>query len=160
VPVVGNGGQARVVIRDASGRISETTTSFYTAPLLLRQGLLDFSLEAGFPRRNFGTYSFDYQTDIAASGSARYGWSDNLTLEGHVEAGLGVLNAGAGAIFPVGLTTLVNLALSGSHTEDGSGVRLFSGFETRWGGITLTGSLEGSFGRYGDLAAATSIASQ
>lgn len=158
VPVVGNGGVARVVIRDASGRITETTTSFYTAPQLLKTGLFDFSVEAGLPRRNFGTYSFDYQPEMAASASGRYGWSDSLTLEGHAEAGLGIVNTGLGAITPIGRFALANAAGSVSASRDGTqGARLFSGVQTTIPGFSVSGSLEVHLGRYTDLATASTI---
>ncbi|PMW75446.1 fimbrial assembly protein, partial [Pseudomonas sp. GW460-12-1-14-LB3] len=91
---------AQVVVRDTLGRETKTTLPFYSSNLLLQKGLLDFSAEAGFPRRNFGTESDDYVGDAMGFATARYGVADWLTLEGHFEGGVDLLNGGVGMAFP------------------------------------------------------------
>jgi outer membrane usher protein len=55
--VVSGVGTARVVVQDASGRQIETSLPFYSSAKLLREGINDFSLEAGLPRLAYGTLS-------------------------------------------------------------------------------------------------------
>jgi len=52
---------------------------------MLKQGLHDFSYEAGFLRRNYAVRSNEY-SDFAAVATHRYGVTDWLTVEGHGEA--------------------------------------------------------------------------
>src|SRR5262249_2706353 len=92
LPMAG-GGTARIVVQDASGKTVETTMPFYSSPRLLRDGVLDFSLEAGLPRLNYGTQSFSYVRDPVGSASSRWGMFDWLALEGHAEGGDGLPNA-------------------------------------------------------------------
>lgn len=159
VPVMTGAGVARVVIRDSSGRITEARQPFYTASTLLRQGVLDFSMESGVPRRNFGVYSFDYGQRPVASASARYGLSDKLTLEGHVETGLGVVAAGAGAVWPLFGNTLANFAVSTSVFGGSPSARIFAGLQTTLGEITMSVRMERSLGDFVDLAAASALPS-
>ena len=51
----GGGGDARVVMRDASGQAVETKLSLFNPSLSVwAPGIADFSLETGFARRNYG----------------------------------------------------------------------------------------------------------
>jgi len=50
LPALTGSGTARVVLRDASGRATETVLPFYASSVLLAPGALDFSVEAGVPR--------------------------------------------------------------------------------------------------------------
>ena len=43
-----------VVVTDATGKQTSTETEFFTSPDLLRKGLTDYSLEAGFVRLDYG----------------------------------------------------------------------------------------------------------
>jgi len=71
------------VLRDSLGRETTTTLPFYASSMMLRQGLLDFSIEAGMARRNFGISSDDYDGRVMGVATARYGLTDQLTLEAH-----------------------------------------------------------------------------
>ncbi len=84
-----------VVVRDTLGRERTVNLPIYSAPTVLKQGLLDYSLEAGALRRSFSTRSFDYGR-VFGSATARYGLSDAVTLEGHAEGADGVAMAGGG----------------------------------------------------------------
>jgi outer membrane usher protein len=106
VPAVTGAGTARVVLRDASGRETVTNLPFYVSPKLLAPGLFDFSLEAGMPRLSYGTTSDTYFPTFAGSGTGRWGVLDWLTVEGHAEAGAGLVNAGAGAAMRTGASGL------------------------------------------------------
>jgi outer membrane usher protein len=157
VPILGNAGVARIVVQDATGRVTETTQPFFTSATLLREGMFDYSFDVGLPRRNFGVYSFDYALDPVAIASGRYGWSDKLTLEGHAEVGAGTVVAGAGAVFPVPifLDSLLTLAGSASSYDGHQAARVFAGLEATIEPVALNIRSERMFGNFVDLATAS-----
>jgi outer membrane usher protein len=85
LPVPVGAGNVRVVVRDVFGRESTAVVPYVRYDSMLKQGLHDFSYEAGFLRRNYAFESNDYG-DFAAVGTHRYGATNWLTLEGHAEA--------------------------------------------------------------------------
>ncbi|MBS2025195.1 MAG: fimbria/pilus outer membrane usher protein, partial [Deltaproteobacteria bacterium] len=70
LPVTTGAQDVRTVLRDAFGRQQSYSIQGYYSAGLLASGYADFSLNAGFQRRNFGTGSFDYGAP-AALGSWR-----------------------------------------------------------------------------------------
>lgn len=126
VPVISGSGQVSLVVRDILGQETTVTQSYYTAPTLLRAGLDDYSVEAGFARHNFGTRSFDYGPFFAA-GSYRYGISSGVTGEGHIEITGAVQQAGIGADFVVPGAALVKLGAATSQSPDGTGTMVSLG---------------------------------
>ena len=114
LPVVSGRGTTRLVIRDASGRETVTTSQFYAAPTLLAPDLTNFSLELGFPRLSFGTSADKYTDMFAGSGTLRRGIFDGLTIEGHGEATHRLLNAGVGAVVRVNSLGVAGAAVSTS----------------------------------------------
>ncbi len=154
VPIVNGNGQAQVVITDAMGRQNTLDFSFYTANQLLRSGLSDFSLEAGYVRKGYGVSSFSYAHDPAASGSVRYGLTDWLTIESHAEASAGLANAGAGAVLGVGRAGIVNLALAGSRDHGDDGTQAQFGYTWRNDHFNFSLDSTRTFGSYRDVAAA------
>ena len=152
LPVVGMSGEARVVLRDSQGREIVTTLPFYSADTLLREGLLDFSAEVGFPRRGIGVDSADYDDSPFAILSARYGFSNQLTLEGHVEAGSDLVNGGMGAAFLLGRYGTASLAAAGSAHGDRSGAQVSAAVALRWHNWSLYGRMQRAFGDYDDIA--------
>lgn len=111
---VNGAGEATVVTRDALGRATSVSLPLYVDARMLGAGLSDFSVEAGVPRRGFGTSSFGYRGAPVASASARYGWSDGLTVEAHGEAAPRLFNVGAGALAALGRFGVVNANLAAS----------------------------------------------
>lgn len=85
LPTIGGQGELRLVVRDLLGREQVYSQSLYGSTALLRAGLTDYALQAGWLRRGFGLASADYGPGFA-SGLVRRGWSDALTLEGAAEA--------------------------------------------------------------------------
>jgi outer membrane usher protein len=85
LPVPVGAGNVRVVVRDLFGKESIAVVPYVRYDSMLKQGLQDFSYEAGFLRRNYAIASNDYG-DFAAVGTHRYGVTNWLTLEGHAEA--------------------------------------------------------------------------
>jgi outer membrane usher protein len=150
--VISGAGEARVVLKDTLGREIQTTLPFYTSSELLRQGLVDFSAEIGFPRRNHGTESSDYASDIMGTATVRYGLTDRLTLESHVEGGADLLNGGMGAAFPLGPWGVTSLAVAGSQHDGGTGMLLNGTLELSFGDFSIYGRMQHTFGAYDDIA--------
>ncbi|MBU1757320.1 MAG: fimbria/pilus outer membrane usher protein, partial [Alphaproteobacteria bacterium] len=126
VPVVTGGGEVQLVVRDLLGRETTVRARYYSARRLLRRGLDDYSLEAGFLRRDFGRSSFDYG-DPMASASYRYGFSDGLTGEVHGEISPDVRMGGVGASVAVANIGILNASTAFSHSERGTGGATRSG---------------------------------
>ena len=154
LPVL-SGGNARVVLRDSTGREVETTMPFYSTPILLRSGLWDFSAEAGYPRLGYGTASDDYIRDAFSSFSVRHGLLDTLTLEAHGEIGNGLYNGGVGLAALTGSFGVVSLAASASQFAGDTGLQLFAAYETKIFGMFFNFSSQRTLGRYDDLASVT-----
>lgn len=101
-------GEAVVVLRDINGRVIRQTTPLLGAPKNLRAGVFTYGAEVGALGSLSGVNGF------AASGTANYGWSDHLTLQGHAEAASSVRHVGASAILATNLGTFMGGALLGS----------------------------------------------
>lgn len=110
----GGVGVVSVVIQDAFGRTEGLYHPFYFTTDVLREGLHDYSYNAGFLREGYGSRSNDYG-EAAFSAFHRYGISDHLTAGFHAE--------GAGARYNLGPQVtyllpweigIVSLSLSGS----------------------------------------------
>ncbi|PWK33915.1 fimbria/pilus outer membrane usher protein [Cupriavidus plantarum] len=151
-PALSGAGQATIVVRDALGRDVSTTVPLYIDSRLLAKGLFDYSFEAGFVRTSYGIDSFRYDTAPAASGSVRYGLSDAITLEGHGEASRGVGIAGAGVLFKLPLTGVLNLSTSSSAS---GGQQIGLGYQWRTPAFSIDVQGTRAFGNYKDLAAST-----
>jgi outer membrane usher protein len=152
VPGITGGGEATLVTRDALGRTLSTSVPLYIDARLLAAGLSSYSVEVGFLRRAYGLESFDYDPHPAASGSARYGVSDAVTLESHAEATSGVYNAGAGALVRLGTSGVISGALAAS-TGHLAGTQVSFGYQWIQPWFSIDAQTVRTFGTYGDLAA-------
>ncbi|MBL8512520.1 MAG: fimbrial biogenesis outer membrane usher protein [Betaproteobacteria bacterium] len=99
-PLLTGSGQARVVVRDVLGRETVLVQNFFSHGDLLAKGLTDWSLDAGAVRRNLGTENAAYGQRFGSI-VVRHGFTDDFTLEGHVEGGRE--SRGAGAVANVAL---------------------------------------------------------
>jgi outer membrane usher protein len=152
LPSVSGAGDAKVVIRDSSGKKSEQRMSLFSSALLLRPGLSDFSVEAGAPRASFGTESGYYIATPIVSATLRRGMTDALTLEAHGEGRSGMVNGGMGAVFRAGPNGVVNAAVSASSLRNGFGVQAYAAYEGEILGLSVRASTQRTFGAYKDLA--------
>ncbi|MCI0747360.1 MAG: fimbria/pilus outer membrane usher protein [Verrucomicrobia subdivision 3 bacterium] len=152
MPVFAGPGMARMVLTDVRGQNTETTVGFFASPRLLRKGLFDFSAEAGFARHYFGTESTAYGAPFLASGTARYGVSDALTLESHAEGGAGLVNAGMGFVCPLAAFGALSLAGSLSHYNGAPGSQFYGAIDLNLLGFPLRVSSLRNFGAYNDIA--------
>lgn len=155
LPIFTGSGQAQIVLRDSLGRETTVTLPFYNSSMLLRRGLLDFSAEVGTPRRNFGVESNDYDGGVYGSASARYGLTNWLTLEGHVEGGEDLVNGGAGVAFPLSYFGAASIAAAGSRHDGQTGGLVNASLELSYSGWSLYGRIQRAFGDYADIASVT-----
>lgn len=141
VPVVSGSGDVQLVVRDALGRETLVTQSYYAAPQILRRGLHDFSYEIGFLRRNFTFDSNDYGAAIL-SATHHYGVTERVTVEGHGEATRTTQAASLAidALWPsVGIFSISGAA---SRSRLGAGGLLGVGFARQARGLSIGGSGE------------------
>jgi outer membrane usher protein len=153
LPIVSGPGTQRIVVRDSLGRETVSDQAFYASPKLLRAGFYDFSVEAGFPRLDFGVRSNEYEREPVASASLRRGITDWLTVEGHVEGGERLWNGGAGVVFPVGPIGVASVAAATSSLAGDNGTQVAASFEAGLGSIIFYVRAQRTFGRYLDIAA-------
>jgi outer membrane usher protein len=83
-PIVSGAGVAQVVVTDALGRQQVSAQSFYVAPNLLKDGLVDYAIDLGAERRNYGARTSDYG-DLFAAASVRRGFGRGVTGGARVE---------------------------------------------------------------------------
>ncbi|WP_124378498.1 fimbria/pilus outer membrane usher protein [Pseudomonas synxantha] len=128
IPFINGAGEAVVVTTDALGRQVSTTVPFYVTSTLLQQGLTDFSVAAGTLRRDYTLRDFGYGPGVT-SGTFRYGYSDNLTLESHAEASSDLTLGGLGGNLRLGHFGVLNTAVSQSQFDGRSGQQLSFGYQ-------------------------------
>lgn len=160
LPVVSGAGNARLVVRDALGRETVSETPFFASADLLAKGLVDFSAELGFARRDYGTSSFDYDERLLGSATVRYGFSDRLTLEGHAEGGEDFYNVGFGGVFTLGNFGLGTVSGATSHFQAESGYQLSASVEAELLGIQFVARSQRTFGDYHDIASVSANTSK
>jgi outer membrane usher protein len=119
LPVPVGAGNVRVIVRDVFGKEVLAVVPYVRYDSMLKEGLQDFSYEAGFLRRDYAVESNDYG-DWAAVATHRYGVTNRLTLEGHAE-----VMADRGNLGGVVQVTMPVLGLVGAggamSTGDGTG---------------------------------------
>ncbi|MDX6807411.1 fimbria/pilus outer membrane usher protein [Terrihabitans rhizophilus] len=155
LPIQSGPGQARVVVRDVLGRETVQDVSFYATPRLLADGLLDYSVEAGFARSSFGLRSWDYDDTPIASATARYGLNDWLTLESHGEGGTDFINGGLGGVFGLGRFGVGSLAAAASNSGEGVGAQFAGTVQIELGGWVAQFRTQRTLGDYDDAASVT-----
>lgn len=119
-PSLNGRGQAQMVITDINGQSRFVSFDIYGSPQLLAAGLSDWSLDAGVIRQDYALKSFSYGSEPVLSASARHGYTDRLTLEGHAEATRGLQLAGGGVAWLLGgQGGIATASLSGSRYAGG-----------------------------------------
>jgi outer membrane usher protein len=116
IPVVTGEGTLNVVTTDILGRQQIVNIPFYGSSNLLKPGLHDYALEAGFVRRNFGLASNDYGRFLITA-TDKIGITERFTLEEHGEALLDQQAAGIGGNYLLGRLGVVSASLAGSHAN-------------------------------------------
>jgi outer membrane usher protein len=121
LPVVTGAGEVQLRVTDLLGRERILTQPYYVSARNLKEGLHEYSYEAGFERRRYGEASFAYG-DAVLVGTHRYGLTDALTGELHGELQLDRQALTAGGTLRLGLwgTLTAGVGLSRDE-EDGFG---------------------------------------
>ncbi|MGV8803812.1 MAG: fimbria/pilus outer membrane usher protein [Polaromonas sp.] len=151
-PNITGSGNAQVVLTDALGRATTLNFSLYDTQQLLQKGLSDWSVDLGAVRNNYGLRSFDYGSDPAASGTWRYGLTDNFTFEAHAEAMPGLALTGAGGVWQLGAAGKVSGAASHSVHGSQQGSQLNLGYSWRNQRFNFGLNATGTRGDYLDVA--------
>ena len=133
LPVPVGAGNVRVVVRDVFGKETLAVVPYVRYDAMLKQGLHDFSYEAGFLRRNYAVTSNEY-SDFAAVATHRYGVTDRLTLEGRAEAMADRGNLGGLIQMTVPVLGLVGIggAVSAGNGTGKLGKAFFQRNERNW----------------------------
>ncbi len=107
--------EARIVVRDILGRETVIVRPFFTSTQLLRQGVSEWSLEAGRLRYDLGSASSDYRQAFA-QGWARHGWNARWTAESSVQLSRELRHLSLGLTGALADAVLVQAALAGSDS--------------------------------------------
>ncbi|MFJ4088058.1 fimbria/pilus outer membrane usher protein [Pseudomonas psychrophila] len=150
VPFINGAGEAVVVTTDALGRQVSTSVPFYVTSTLLQQGLSDFSVSAGSVRRGYGIENFAYGPAVS-SGSLRYGLTNNVTLESHLEASDSLTLGGVGGNLKLGNFGVLNSAVSQSQLDGRSGRQVSLGYQYSSQGVSFAYQRLQRFDDYADL---------
>ena len=118
-PFATGANQVQLVVNDETGRNELAVFDVFSGSDLLGAGVLDFGFAAG---RYEGSGSFEYDGPIIATGFARKGLSDSLTVGANAQASQDVQQLGGEAIWGsrFGLI-LVELAASRDSLRDRNG---------------------------------------
>ncbi len=122
LPATSGDGSYRTVVRDAFGRATDVSASYYYSTGVIGKGFHEYDYSMGLQRRAFGTASFDYG-DPALLGSHRYGVTDTFTAGGRLELTPTLASGGAQATVrtPVGEVELSVAASGASHLHGTAG---------------------------------------
>lgn len=129
LPNINGAGQAQMVLTNALGQVTTLNFSIYNTRALLKQGLSDWSAELGFVRENYGLQSFDYGNDPVASGTWRRGVSNTFTAEAHGEATDGLIDAGVGGDWLLGMAGVLSGSVARSNYRGTGGSQVNLGYQ-------------------------------
>lgn len=129
VPVVVGANELQMVVTDVLGRQQVISQPFYVDQNLLKDGLHDYTYEAGFIRENFSLESNDYSRPFIV-GTHRLGLTDWFTGEVRAEVLREYQTAGVSAatLAPPWLGTVFG-SLAGSTGDAGEGALASIGFD-------------------------------
>lgn len=159
LPVMSGAGNQSIVVQDALGRQTVVNQPYYSSSKMLAAGLLDYSVESGFTRREYGVSSDAYDKSASASGSLRYGLNDWLTLEGHAEGSSSLGNSGAGVNMLLASWGVASVAVAASRGDGANGGLAAASLELGRGGYTFFARTQRTTTSYLDLASLPSTAS-
>ena len=157
LPIITSQGTARVVLTDTTGRQTESETQIFTSAALLAPHVFDYSVDLGVARRSFGIESFDYDNQLMAVASARYGINQHITAEAHAEARSDMLEGGAGATFVAGGFGTFSVAAAASYFQGDLGYYGYGSWDFEYKNFLVRASSARSFNNFVDLAAITEV---
>ena len=141
MPIRPGKGDARLVLRDILGREQVFTKPYHVSPLLLKQGLQDYSYELGFVRRNFSTDSNNYGRPVVV-GTHRYGITKQFTGDIHAKLLSHMQTVGLGGVFLLPNAGMFSGSLAMSHSGRGVGGLLKFGIHSQSNGLNFGANTE------------------
>jgi outer membrane usher protein FimD/PapC len=102
-----------VLLKDPFGNVQKISYLAYFSSQMLREGLHEYSYNAGFLRDNYGTNSNDYGK-TAFSAFHRYGVTNSLNVGARAEGSEGIYNGGIYTTVAVPRAGQVTLSVAGS----------------------------------------------
>ncbi|MGO2386136.1 MAG: fimbria/pilus outer membrane usher protein [Psychrobacter sp.] len=151
-PNFSGAGTAQLIVTDALGQSTTLNFSLYDTHRLLQPGLSDWSLELGTVRKSYGIHSFDYSSNVAASGTWRYGVNDRFTAEAHAEVTNSLNNGGIAGTWLLGKSGGILFAsLAGSESQDQKGMQYSANYSWNNSRFNLGLSTLGAYGNYRDV---------
>ena len=156
-PGVTGAGNAQVVLTDAFGRVRSLDFPFYSTQRLLARGLSDWSVSLGAVRRDYGLRSFSYHGAPVASGSWRRGVTNQFTAEVHAEGGDGLLNAGAGGAWLLGMAGVLHGSHARSSLDGATGSQTAAGYSWNNQRFNVSFDSRRTSGDYRDVASLYSL---
>lgn len=129
-PTVSGRGMAQVVATDVLGRTVVVDMPLYGGSGLLAKGLREWSLEAGYLRKDYGIKDFSYHKQLAGSGAMRMGLTDFLTARFHAEGGGSYRRFGAAATAVLGAAGQLDLSYAQSRFKETKGSLASAFFST------------------------------
>ncbi len=136
IPTVNGSGNVQLVVRDLFGREQLISQPFYASVNLLKEGLNDYSFEAGFERQNFGVASSDYGPAIASATFSR-GLTDQLTGQVHAELMPGLADGGVAANYLINEIGVASASAAVSGGDAGTGALGGVGFQRQTGQFSV-----------------------
>jgi outer membrane usher protein len=127
IPVITGQGQISTVVTDILGRQQVITEAYIRASNLLREGVSDYTYQAGTIRLNYGTRSNEYGSAFLA-GTHRLGITDHFTVEGRMEIQPYVETAGLGAVYAIPHLGVFAAGGAGSIDHDRTGGLYYAQF--------------------------------
>ncbi|GGC59488.1 fimbria/pilus outer membrane usher protein [Undibacterium terreum] len=124
LPVFTGQGNVQMVVRDVLGRQQLYTQSYINSAQLLRAGVKDYSVEVGALHDGFGTRDDSYGR-VFGSGSMRYGYSSQLTLQGTANVMREKQTLGLALTYAIKDIGIVSSGLGYSHARSGNDSRTF-----------------------------------
>lgn len=148
---INGAGNAVLVTTDALGRTVSVDVPFYVTSRLLKKGLFDYTVSTGSLRKDYGRKNFSY-TQYAIDGSARYGLTNEWTIEGHAELATSLQVLGGGFVTNVGKVGVINASFMGTRYKGNSGHQLYVGYEYSSPNISFSTSYRKRSENYRDIA--------
>lgn len=109
-----------VVLKDPFGNEQRISYPMYFSTLLLREGLHEYSYNAGFMREQYGIKSNEYGKP-AFSAFHRYGVTNFLNIGARAEGSDGIYNGGISSSFLVPRAGSIAVSLAGSAADGTTG---------------------------------------
>ncbi len=136
-PTISGSSTARIITTDILGRTVVVDMPLYGGSGMLAKGLKEWSLEAGYLRRQYGKQSFNYGKNLVGSGTFRYGINHYLTAQIHAEGGGGHYQAGLAASTVLGSLGQMNASYARSSYQENKGRQTSISFSTQKRGLSF-----------------------